>query len=194
MSKIYEKELAPLAPAIGAEARAMLAEFDATGVTFHDRVATLAALKEGGRDVVFDDGTPKIVYDGELLPMRDALLRYAYDNRSACDGRTLPRTGVGTSRPGLAAKSDFTTTREKLDYIGQHGSEAWERLPLKGASTSEVLTREGFLKLPRQERMRRYAADPDVFAKLAPAPKPRPSGAFINVEGIERQKATSGRR
>ena len=64
----------PIAPNIGAEARSLHEEFDATGVKFRDRAATLAALKEDGRDIVFDDGVPTIVYDGELLPLRESLL------------------------------------------------------------------------------------------------------------------------
>jgi hypothetical protein len=188
------EEIKPIAPNIGAEARSLHEEFDATGVKFHDRAATLAALKGDGRDIVFDDGVPKIVYDGELLPMRDALLRYAYDHRTAVDSRTLPRGGAGTSRPGIDAKDNYKTLSEKVGFINQFGADAWERLPLTGVGTSEVLTREDFLKLPRQERMRRYAADPAVLAKL-PSSSGRymPGQAKVNAEGIERHLASRGK-
>jgi hypothetical protein len=188
------EEPTPLTTDAGAEARAIHEAFDSTGVTFHDRAATLAALKQNGRDVVFDNGVPHIVYDGELLELKEGLLRLAYDRRDLADRRTLPRAGAGTSRPGIDSKDRYKTTREKLDFISTYGAEAWERLPLRGPSTSEVLTREDFLRLPRQERMRRYAADPSVLAKL-PSSSSRyiPGSAKVNVEGLQRHLASKGK-
>lgn len=180
---------------IGTRAKAMHADFDKTGVTFHDRVEALAAFKEGGREIFEEDGQLFTHYDGESkVPLANALLRFGYDRRDLVDGRTLPRAGVGTSRPGLASKSDYPDLASKLKAISEHGGDWWERLPLHGVSTSETLTRDGWYKLSRAERVRLTAADPDAFSKLAPAPKPRPSGAYINIEGIARQKATSGKR
>jgi hypothetical protein len=185
-----EKELAP---AVGAEARAINDAFDKTRVTFHNRAEALAAFKVG-REIVSENGQLFTRYDGEYLPLSDALLRFAYDSRSHVDGRTLPRQGVGTSRPGLASKADYPDTKSKIAAIAEFGEDWWATLPLKGVGTSEVLTQTDWYRLPRAERVRLTSLDPDYFAKLAPAPKPRPTGAYINVEGIERQKASRGKR
>lgn len=189
------EEKKPLAPGVGAEARKLNEAFDKTGVSFHDRAAALAALKSDGREIVFDDaGEPSVLYDNHQMPLSDALLRLGYDRRELVDGRTLPRQGVGASRPGLASKEDFKTVREKLDWIAANGADAWERLPLTGVQSAEVRTKQDWYKLPRAEKVRLTALDPNYFDKLPSAPAVRQHGAFINVEGIERQKAIRGKK
>jgi hypothetical protein len=173
---------------IGAEARAINAEFDKTGVTFHNRAEALAAFKEGGRAIVEEDGQLFTHYDGEAkVPLANALLRFAYDNRTVCDGRTLPRQGVGTSRPGLASKADYPDTASKLKAIAENGAEWWEKLPLTGVATSEILTRQDWYRASRAERVRLTALDPDYFAKLKPSPfQTMPGSAKINTEALDK--------
>jgi hypothetical protein len=174
---------------INAAANAINQAFDATGVTFHDRAAALAAFKEG-REVVFEDGQPFALYDREFLPLGDALKRFAYDQRQHVDARTLPRTGVGTSRPGIASKADFPTVAEKIAFVNLHGADAWEKLPLTGIGSKEVVTVADFRRLPLAEKTRLINADPDYLYKLKPSPGlPQPGQARINHEAIERQKA-----
>jgi hypothetical protein len=150
--------------------------FDQTGITFHSRPVALAALKATGSEVVYDDaGEPFTRYDSEYLSLSDALTRLAFDQRETrVDGRTLPRNGAGSARPGIASKSDFTTVKERSDFITKNGFDAYERLPLTAIDSSEIRTQADFLKLPSKERSRRYGIDPDCFAKLPKAEAPHP--------------------
>ena len=178
------------------EVEQLEAAFDATGVKFHDRPAALAEFRAGRAAIEHTDEGAFAVYDGERIPLADALLRFAYDNRSPelLDARTLPRNGAGTSRPGIGSKADYETTAQKAEFIRTHGFDAWEKLPVRGLGSSEVQSKEDWYKLPRQEKVRRLAADPNAFARLpdkAPsAPTPaRRAGAYINDEAIAREKA-----
>jgi hypothetical protein len=164
------------------------AAFDAAQVRFNDRATALAAFKEG-REIIFEDGQPYTRFDSEYLPLSDALLRFGYDRHELVDGRTLPRTGAGAARPGLASKADFPTVKDKVDFINKNGEDAWARLPLTGVAGTEVKTIADWKRLPLSEKVRRVNADPDAVRKLAPTPTVRQHGAFINTEALERQKA-----
>lgn len=144
------------------EAKALNTAFDATGITFHNRAESLAAFKES-REIVYDDDG----YDSEPLLLADALARFAYDNRQYVDARTLPREGVGASRPGTLSKSDLDL-KGKLEFIKTHGGAAYEALPLKSQPTREVKTREDWYRLPRAERVRLTGKDPDFLANYPP--------------------------
>lgn len=171
------------------EAQKLNAAFDATGIKFNDRAQALASFKEG-REIVYDEsGEPCTRYDSEYLPLSDALTRFAYDRRDLVDGRTLPRQGAGSARPGTLSKADFTDVKSKVEFIREHGEDAYARLPLTGVGTSEVKTRQDFMKLPREEKVRRYAADPECFNKLPSAPTDQIKGSFINHAAIAKQQA-----
>jgi hypothetical protein len=167
------------------KAAIMHQHFDATGVRFHDRATTLAELKKDGREITFDaDGTPSVTYDSEPLQLKDALLRFAYDRRDLVDGRTLPREGVGSTRPGTLSKADMTLP-EKLAFIRDRGADAFAKLPSQNFDTKPLMYREDFYKLSRTEKVRRIALDPDIISKLPSAPKVDAMAA-----ALEREKAT----
>ena len=111
-------------------------------------------LKRFARDIITAEGErASAVYDGETLPLSDALLRWAYDNRDpeTFDARTLPRAGAGTARPGLDHKGNYPDAKSKAAYIREHGLEAFERLPLKGPTSAEITTVEQWRMLPLAE-------------------------------------------
>jgi len=167
--------------------------FDQTGVKFHDRAATLQAITADGREVAYDaDGTVRIHYDGEQLSLKDALTRFAYDNRQHVDARTLPKEGAGTARPGTLAKSDMTLA-QKTAYINQHGAEAFSKIPSKNFDTQPVVSRQDWMRLSRAEKVRRLGADPDAFIKLPNATSDQLKGSFINHTALEREKKIRGR-
>jgi hypothetical protein len=169
--------------------------FDKAGLTFHSRADALGEFRQG-REITFDqDGEPSVTYDGENLPLSAALLRFGYDRRDLIDGRSLPRNGAGKARPGLASKSDLKTFKEKAEFIKQFGGAAYEALPLVGVQSSEVKTRQDWMKLPRQEKVRRLAADPEAFNKLPnAAPTGRVNGSLINQTGIDKHRAARPQR
>lgn len=174
--------------------------FDATEIKFHNRSEALAAFKEG-REIEYDEsGEPQTTYDGERLPLKDALTRFAYDAPDGVvDRRTLPREGAGGGRKGTLSKSDLDL-QGKIAFINQFGGEAYERLPSTGVgSSAEVRTKQDALKLPVKERVRRYAADADWFAKLADGPAATVAGmtsaggAKINVVALDKQRRIRGK-
>lgn len=177
--------------------------FDQTGVRFHDRPTALQALTADGREISYDDnGNPSVAYDGEVLPLKDALSRFAFDNRQHVDARTLPREGVGTARPGTLSKADFPTVADRVALIRERGIEFWENLPAQNHDTKPVETREDFYRLSRAEKVRRIAADPDILTKLPSAPRAASPvtqmeqvapGTKVNRAGLEREKAIRGR-
>jgi hypothetical protein len=177
-----------LAPGVGEEARALNEAFDAAQVRFNDRSAALAAFREN-HEITWEDGKPFTRFDGEVQLLSSALLKFGFDRRDLIDGRSLPRSGAGASRPGVDCKTNYKTVQDKVAYVNAHGTDAWERLPISGPVSNEIVTQADWYRLPRSERVRLTALDPDHFAKLAPAPKPRPTGAFINHEAIEQQKS-----
>jgi integrase len=63
-----------------------------------------------------------------------------------------------------------------------------------GVQSSECRTNADWFKLPGAELVRLTNLDPHYFEKLPNGPTVRQHGAFINVEGIERQKAIRGQR
>jgi hypothetical protein len=172
--------------------------FDKSGIIWHDRAAALAKFREG-REIVFEEGEPHVQFDSEILELSDALKRWAYDIRDPelFDGRSLPRTGVGLARPGIASKSDFPTIAEKVAYIQTHGEDSWARLPLTGIGASgEVKTFEDWKRLPSAEKIRRLNADPSVIQKLTKAGSTagRSNVAYINHELIAKQQSIRGKR
>lgn len=171
---------------IGQEAARINLAFDQTRITFHNRAEALAALKDGGREIIAgEDDKLYVTYDGECIELSDALTRHAIDNRDLCDRRTLPRNGA-VGRPGTASKADYTTAADKAKFIAENGIEQWEKLPLKPPVTGETLTKQSWYKLPRAEKVRRLAADPDAFNKL-PAGDPTIKGALVNRSYTNRE-------
>lgn len=162
--------------------------FDASTLTFKDRAGSLAAFK-ADHDIVANDEDGQLYarYDGEVLPLDEALLRFGLDNRPHIDGRSAPRTGTGGRNVELT-KSEMTT-REKVAYIAQNGADAFEKLATKPVETTEVKTRQDFMKLSRQERVRRYAENPNAFVDLPNAVSDQPKGSFINREALAKQQA-----
>jgi hypothetical protein len=179
------------------------AQFDATNIKFHDRAAAIASLTADGREVIYpEDGSAQVHYDGERLGLREALTRLAFDQRDLVDGRTLPREGAGTARPGTLSKSDMTM-QEKLEYIKTNGADAYARIPSQNHDSKPLETQADWYKLSRKERVRRTAADPQVFTKLPPAPREASPvtkleqiapGTKINRSALEREKAIRGGR
>lgn len=178
------------------EPKALHAAFDETKIVFHDRAAALAKFKEG-REIIFgDDGQPYSTYDGETsVRLADALTRWALDTRDPAlfDGRSLPRHGAN-GRPGIISKADFDTVASRVAYITEFGEDSWARLPLKGIATSEILTKQSWMKLPLSEKVRRTAADPDAFSKLPDKPTDQIRGSFIHHAAIAREKLKRGGR
>jgi hypothetical protein len=154
--------------------------FDITGLIWNDRAKALAAFKETGTEITYDDGEEgeaRAGYDGERnILLSEALKRFAYDKREHIDGRSLPRAGVGAARPGTASKADFTTIKEKVDFINLHGGETYERLvthtPMQ---SSAVVTQRDFDLLPRSEKVRRISEDETCRAKLPRGVAPTPN-------------------
>jgi hypothetical protein len=166
--------------------------FDASGIKFHDRSTTLQTLTTDREISYAEDGTASIHYDGEILPLEAALKRFAYDNRAHVDGRTLPKEGVGTARPGTLSKAAMTL-QEKIAFIKEHGADAFSRIASKSYDTQPVDTRQDWMRLSRTEKVRRLAADPDAFTKLPNATSDQPKGGYINHAALEREKAIKGK-
>jgi hypothetical protein len=177
----------------GNRADTLNAAFDATSIKFHDRAQTLATfLNNGEREITYDEsGQPFAKYDSEILPLADALKRFAYDDKlGLCDRRTLPREGVTPSRPGIASKADFATLREKLDWLAVNGDEAYALLPLTPPVSGEVLTREDYYRLPRSQKTELAAKHgPDFLSTLPSKQDPnRTAGSYINHQALDRLK------
>jgi len=158
--------------------------FEGTGITWNNRAEALADFRQG-REIVYEDGEPQVRYDGEFLHLKDALLRFGYDRRDLIDGRSLPKTGIGTARSGQASKADFETLASKVAYIREFGEDSWAKLPMKAPTgNGEVLTQEDFAALPRAEKVRRIRLDPDCNAKL-----PRSAVGRSAQQGITHHEA-----
>ncbi len=182
----------------GWEAVAINDELEKTGLTF--QVSGSEVLKGYGREILFgEDNMPYSKYDGEILPLSDAILRWSMDERNAnvVDLRSLPRTGA-PGRPGIASKADLKTLSQKVAFIAEHGEDAFSRLPLTSGLTKEVETRADWFKLSRAEKVRRTALDPDAFEKLPPAPLPgRHNQSFANTAALDKiadLRSKAGRR
>jgi hypothetical protein len=173
----------------------LTSSFDATGIRFHDRAEALAKFRENHIIEHTNEGA-FTTYDGERVDLATGLTRWAYDHREVCDARTLPREGAGAARPGIDNKTNYPDAASKAKYIRDNGFDAWERLPVIGPTSNEVLTKQDWYKLPRAEKVRRLTADAQAFEKLPNAPPgQRPvdemvirGGAKINVAALERQR------
>ncbi len=170
------------------QAMAILAAIGSTEIRFHDDAPELLArFKATGREIAFDEaGKPTTTYDGQTVALADALTRWATDDRTIADGRTLPRTDTGKGRPGMASKQDYATVAEKTAFISEHGIAAWESLPTKPPVTSEVVFKEDFFKLNLSEKTRRLNENPNAIAELPNRPKPL---AKVNQAGIDAQRS-----
>ncbi len=89
------------------------------------------------------------------------------------------------------------TLTDKVTFITEHGEEAFARLPLTGVGTSEVKTKSDWYLLPREEKVRRLAADPDAINRLPNAAKVDPveskmtvlqGGSKVNYTALEKQR------
>lgn len=179
------------------------AAFDATGVRFNDRSTALQSLLADGREITYaEDCSASVAYDGETLPLEEALSRFAFDNRQHVDARTLPREGVGTARPGILSKADFPDIQSRVKFIQENGARAWENLPYQNFDSKPVTTRDDWYKLSRQERVRRIEQGGiNAFTKLPAAPKVDPvsrmesvAGAKINRQLLDKERKIRGGR
>lgn len=154
--------------------------FDKSGLIFRDRAASLAEFKRD-REIVTsdDDGQLYTRYDGEVLPLDEALLRFGLDNREQIDGRSAPQPPT----------KDKMTQREKIGYISQHGADAYAKLKSHAVVTTEVTTRQQFMALPRAEKVARYAANPNAFVDLPNATGDQMKGSFINHQALKKIEA-----
>ncbi|MCU1324257.1 MAG: hypothetical protein JWM43_3906 [Acidobacteriaceae bacterium] len=178
-----------------AAATALNLSFDKSGISFHSRSETLAALKATGSEITYDEaGKPWTRYDHEFLELDLALIRFGMDQPQWADGRTLPRHGA-PGRKGTMAKSDLKTIPEKVAWIAEHGEDAFARLPLTTPSSSEVRSQADWLKLPIAERARRWEDDPGAFERLPRAPKPdSPNTGKTHHAALEKELRTRGKR
>lgn len=181
----------------GWQADEINAAFTATEIKFSSSNADiLAAFKnDGQREVVFDDsGKPFARYDNEILPLHDALVRWAADAPDGtCDRRTLPRS-PGGGRRGIASKADLKTTKDKTDYINKFGYDAFAALPSKAAPTAELRFRDQFYQLPVSEKVRLIGQYGEDFIRSLPArPTNQPFGGYVNHTALEKQKQIRGR-
>jgi hypothetical protein len=176
---------------IGWEADQINAAIAATKIRFN--VSNADALTAFNREVVFSEaGEPQAIYDGQALPLADALTRWAVDDRTGiADRRTLPRDPVA-GRPGSLAKSSMSTS-EKVAFINEHGSTAFEALPLTNKATSEVTSKADFYKLPLSEKTRLTRENPNFFASLPNTPTGQIRGSYVNHAAIAKAKAARGR-
>jgi hypothetical protein len=165
-----------------------------TGIQFRITDAEiLANFKAGGREIVVEDGIAYATYDGSRITLSDALERYAFDApQGEVDRRTLPRSGTTGGRRGTLAKSEMTL-KEKVAFIRENGEEAFAAIPTHPQESAEIVTREQFRRLSVKEKSKMVTADPDILAKLAPAPNPRPHGCFINHSAMAKHLATRGK-
>lgn len=177
-------------------AEALIASFDKTGITFNDRSATLEAITDG-REIRYDDaGNPNITYDGQVLPLADALTRFAFDRRDLVDGRTLPKQGAGGGRVGTLSKADLPDYKAKAAFIAENGGDAYERLPLNPPASGELKYREDYYALSRSEKVKLIEKHGSDFATTLPRrPSGQPLGAFIaNDKLAELKKIRPGSR
>ena len=176
---------------IGWEGDAVETAFAKTGIRFNlPNAEVLAKFKAPGRDVTFDDGgVPHTLYDREVLPLVDALTRWAADDvEGVCDRRTLPRS-PGGGRNGIASREDLPDAKSRVAYIDKHGLEAFEALPTKHQPTEELRYRDQFRELPLSEKSRLIRQHGEDFVRNLPArPTGQPRGGYINREALERQK------
>jgi len=180
---------------IGWEAKAINEAFTRTGIKYTASNAdTLAAF---GREVQFDDdGQPHALYDSEILPLEDALTRWAADQaEGVCDRRTLPRSAAG--RPGgseVTSREDLRTVKDRSDFITKFGLDTYEKLPAKTQVTKELVTHADFRALSLAQKTRIIRENPDILSKLKHTPNPdQVAGAYVNRELLERQKRLQGR-
>ena len=159
------------------KATALNESFDATGISFHSRPEALSAFREG-REVTYTDGVAHSVYDGVQMTLSDCLSRFAFDRKELVDGRTLPREGVGTSRPGIASRADLKTVSDRVAYVNAFGAEAFEKLPLQTVDSTELRTFDDWMKLPLAEKVKLTQLDNDIVSKLARTPSSRPNGVW----------------
>jgi hypothetical protein len=185
-----QKALAEQTSALQSE----FAKFHESGIRPNvDDSQLLSLLKEGGREIIVEDGNATTVYDGERIEVSQALKRLLIDRREFVDARTLPREGAAGGRSSVTSKADLKTLKDKVAYVNQFGENAYLALPLTGQSTSEIKTFEQFRKLPISEKAR-LTKDPDYIYRLKPSEgRYMPGQAKINTAGIAKHLATRGK-
>jgi hypothetical protein len=167
------------------------AKFHGSGIKAKLSDPELLTLLKEGREIIVENGTVSVVYDGEKVTVADALKRLLHDRREFVDARTLPRVAGG--RGAVTCKADLKTVREKCDWIEANGGEAYEALPLHNVRSEEIKSFEQFRKLPLSEKAR-LTEDPEYIYRLKPSAGPHmPGAAKINTEAIERERAKNGR-
>jgi hypothetical protein len=176
---------------VGWEADAINGAFTETGIKFNvSNTDALAQFKAGEREVTFDEaGQPYARYDREILPLGEALTRWAADStESICDRRTLPRS-PGGGRRGIASKADLPDVKAKSAYIAEFGYKAYSALPTRAVPTEELKYRDQFYRLPIAEKTRLIRKHGEDFIRSLPSrPTSQPYGGYINREALERQK------
>lgn len=182
---------------VGWEADEINSAFSQSGIKFHQSNSdTLNAFKNNGeREVTFgEDGKAYAKYDAEILPLTDALTRWAADAADGiCDRRTLPRS-PGGGRKGIASKADLQTSKDKAAFIAEYGLKAFESLPTKSQPTSELRYQDDFRRLPLSEKTRLIKQYGTRFVENLPArPTGQPYGAFINREALKKIESIKGK-
>jgi hypothetical protein len=144
--------------------------FREAGIRFHPSQADVVKLltAQGGQIEVIDG---KAVIDGVDLAGR--LTEYALANPTLADGRSLRalREREEASKPKLpASKADLASVADKVKFIEEHGSRAYEMLPqrspldLKGKLPNSW---NEYMQLSTSERAKVAAkAGPGFIAEL----------------------------
>lgn len=155
--------------------------FDKTGITWHDRAATLAAFRAQAEIYTKEDGQLYTFFQGKEMTFSEGLVKHALGNRVEVDARTLPHNTVDS-------KENYTSVRAKVDYIQKNGEDAWANLPAKSAVIPNVVEfQDDFRKLPLSEKSRLLSEDPDFLVKLPARPSENyVAGAYINKAGLEK--------
>jgi len=150
-------------------------------------------LAKFGREVQFDDeGNPHALYDREVLPLADALTRFAADEDGICDRRTLPRS-PGGGRRGVASREDLPDAKAKAAYIAEYGLAAFEALPTKAQPSGELKYQDDFRRLPVAEKSRLIAKHGLKFIESLPArPSDQPFGGYINRDALDKHVKIGG--
>ncbi len=167
------------------------AAFIQTGVTWHDRVAALAAYKENHEILIDSKGEASTFYDGVEVPLAEGLSRFARDEKQHVDARTLPRKGSGLDRPNLESKADYPDLKSKAAVIRDRGFDYWQSLPAVSVETSELKTKADWYNLSLRSKVELTEKDPNLFRNLpnGPTSGSLTGSAIINHEALAKQKA-----
>lgn len=165
------------------EVQQLIDAFDKTGISWHDRAATLAAFRAQAEIYQKEDGELYTYYNGKEMPFHEGLVKHAIGNRIEVDARTLPKNTVDS-------KENYQSTAAKVAYIAKHGTDQWASLPRTSVVVPNVVEfQDDFRRLPLAEKARLLNEDPDFLVKLPARPDPNRAGqSYINHKLIERNK------